>query len=436
MVVFGSLIAVIAVTALAILRLPARTVETLWAEDGGVFLRQALPSPLMAGIFDPYDGYLHVLPRALAHVALRLGPLDDYAVRVAWISCLCVGLISVAVYHLSSSTVPSRVTRVLLAAIPALLPVAPFEALGNTANLHWYMLWLAPWLLLRRPRGWPAMGALALAAFTASTTEIQTVAFLPLAVWAAVRDRRRLAAGLGLAAGLALQAATSLTYPRAASPDAVPWDFWSVVMGWLLQGGMSLVQPSSATVGAVWMFFGGWVLVVPALLIVAVLAVAWPASPEYRWGALGFVVASGVFWGAAQVVNNRDFMNYSLLTSDEWFHFSYLRYAVAPGMFLLGAAAFAAGGARSTPGPAWMAALGGSGARAMAGAAVAGAAVLVMLAHFFPAYSARAEGPVWAVQVAEARAQCDAEPGREFASGQTAPAGWRFEEVPIPCFRL
>ncbi|WP_077490081.1 hypothetical protein [Sinomonas mesophila] len=372
------------------------------------------------------------MPRAIAHVALRLGPLDDYAVRVAWISCLCVGIISVAVYHLSSSLIPSRVTRILLAAIPALLPAAPFEVLGNTANLHWYMLWLAPWLLLRRPHGWPAAVGLAVAAFVAATTEIQTAAFLPVAVWAAVRDRRRIAAGIGLTAGVSLQFATFVIFPRTTSPDVVPWDPWSVVIGWLLQGGMSLVQPSSVAVGAIWNFFGGWVLVVPALVVVTVLAVAWRAGREYRWGALGCVVASGVFWAAAQILNNRAFLNFSLLTSEEWSRFGYVRYAVVPGMFLLGAAAFAAGGAA----PGRPSSEDAVGTRALRSAAVTGAAAVVMLAHYFPTYSARSDGPVWSSQIAVARALCEAEPGREFASALVAPAGWDLEEVPLPCFRL
>ena len=74
-------------TLAAWLRLPGLTRGTLWAEDGGVFLRQALGRPFLTGILDPYDGYLHLLPRGLAHLSLRTGPLEAYAERITNTAC-------------------------------------------------------------------------------------------------------------------------------------------------------------------------------------------------------------------------------------------------------------------------------------------------------------------------------------------------------------
>ncbi len=436
--VIANLVAVISITLAAFWRLPGQTTETLWAEDGGVFLRQALTSQFASGIFDPYEGYLHVLPRTIAHIALRTGPIEDYAVRVAWISCLCVGLIGVAVFHLSRHSVPSTATRVLLAIIPALLPAGPLEALGNTANLHWYMLWLTVWLLVYRARNLAAKILVPVAAFVASSTEIQTVAFLPLLVWAVWRDRRRLPAAMALIVGIVMQGVTFLTFPRSTSPDAAPWDLPSVAMGWLLQGVVSLLQPSSAAVGAAWNFFGGWVLLPPIVLVCVVLWLGWNNGGASRVGTVGFLLASGMFWAAAQLINNRAFMNYAELSRDEWFHFTYLRYAVASGMFALGAAAFAAGGRQSRPEveeqPPPRNAI--ERLRRYGPAAVGGAVVVVLLAGFFPSYSARSAGPVWSEQVAAARAACDADPKLETAPARVAPAGWQFEKVPIPCYRL
>ena len=39
----------------------------------------------------------------------------------------------------------SSAARVGVAAIRVLLPITRFEAIGNMANLHWYMLYLIPW---------------------------------------------------------------------------------------------------------------------------------------------------------------------------------------------------------------------------------------------------------------------------------------------------
>lgn len=423
----ASIFGIVALTVLAWLRLPSSTAGTLWAEDGGIFLRQALDSNFVKGIFEPYEGYLHVVPRILSHIALRLGRIDDYAVIISLLSCLTVAVVGCAVYYLSSQLIPSVAPRLMLAIIPILLPVAPFEALGNTANLHWYMLWLVVWLLLYRPSRWLTSSGLAVAAFLAAATEIQAIVFLPVGLIAGWRDRKRIPPTAGLIVGLIMQVSTSVRFPRSVSPDVVPWDIPSLVIGWLLQGVESTVQPSGAAVGPAWNAVGGWLLVIPALSALAVAVIGWRVGGVVRFGSLGFLMASGVFWAAAQILNNRKFMNYAEMAPADWLHFGYLRYAVAPGMFFLGAVVILSEGSlrRSRPeGRLWL------------GPMLLGAVALILFANFFPTNTGRWDGPVWAEQVASARVSCESNPTEQTGTALVAPLGWEYGKVPIPCSRL
>lgn len=423
-------------TVLAWGRLPASTAQTLWAEDGGIFLRQAFNSNFFVGIFDPYEGYLHVVPRMLAHIALRLGPIEHYAVVISLLSCLVAALVGVAVFHLSRQLVGSVVTRVVLAVIPVLLPVVPFEVLGNTANLHWYMLWLVIWVVLYRPKRWVTSCGLAVIAFLAAATEIQTIVFLPVGIVAALRDRKRIPATIALAIGLAMQVSTALRFPRSVSPDVVPWDVPSVIIGWLLQGVYSTVQPSASSVGAAWTAVGGWVLVFPALFAVVTAIVGWRAGGLVRVTSLGLLAASGVFWAGAQILNNREFMNYAHMTSAEWANFGYLRYAVAPGMFFLGAVAISASSTSSRTDDRLDPRRSRFGRQAWWRPAALGAVALILSVNYFPSFTGRWNGPVWSSQVVAARVSCTSNPSEQSAVAVVAPAGWEYGRVLLPCTRL
>lgn len=423
-------------TLVAWIRLPGLTRETLWAEDGGIFLRQAMDSRLLAGLMDPYDGYLHVLPRLLAHISLRLGPLEGYAERITWLSCGCIGLVGAAVFFLSRSRVPSVGSRLFLAVIPALLPVAPLEVMGNTANLHWYMLWLMPWIILHESRGRSFNVLLLLVSFVAATTEIQTVLFVPL-IWFAVRAKRQWGGSVGLLLGLALQFITYVSFPRSVSQDAVPWDLGSVIIGWLLQGGMSSVESSASSVGVGWTYFGGALLVVPVLMLLAPASAAAFKGRATLIAVLASLGVSAALWFAAQIFNNRAFMNYSSFTNQEWLKFDFLRYAAAPAMFALGALALASGrfhwsSETERPAPPPAAQRRGLTWQNSCGAVLA----TILFFGFFPPTSSRADGPSWGEQVSAGRSACASDPQLAEVAAFVAPRGWEYGRVAISCKRL
>lgn len=432
----GAVLGAAALTLAAWIRLPGLTNGTLWAEDGGIFLRQAMDSRFLAGVMDPYDGYLHLLPRLLAHLALRTGPLEAYAERISWLSCACVGLVGVAVFFLSRPYVSRLSGRVLLAVIPALLPIGPLEVLGNTANLHWYMLWLVPWLLIHPARTVAFNAGLAALAFVAASTEIQTVLFVPLVVLA-VRTRRQWGGSVGLLMGLAMQFITYASFPRSVSKDAVPWDLGMVLIGWLTQGGMSNIESSASSIGVGWTYFGGALLLVPVALLITPLVAGAVRGRATLLVVVAFVGVSAALWFAAQVFNNRPFMQYSSFTNEEWLKFDFLRYAAAPAMFALGGLAVATGGFRWSQEVQGIPGTLGSTRRVLRWETICSTVLVTILAFgFFPPTSARADGPSWQEQITVGRAACAADPQLVEVPAFVAPRGWGLERVAISCNRL
>ncbi|MBT2531669.1 hypothetical protein J7E83_05940 [Arthrobacter sp. ISL-48] len=420
-------VAAVALGLLAWGRLPLLARRTVWAENGGVFLRDVLANGDLMSIPLSYDGYLHVIPRMLASLAHAVVPLQGYALAMSLLTCLAVGAISVAVVHLSRSVTEAVPVRLMIAAIPVLLPIGPHEVLGNAANLHWYLLWLMPWLLLYKPKSRAAAGGMFLAAFLTAASEIITGMFLPLAVWAAFR-RRNFAAPAGLALGVVLQVLTTLTKPRfsgAAPSDAV--DIPSVLLGFGLLPIGSIWHADSRTLASNIISFGGWALFIPCLLVVALLAYVLVAGGRgLKLTALGALGASVLCWVASVVLSGSTIFNYAHYTATDWAtEFVYIRYAAAPAMFLLLLVPLAAAVALTR-----------GHVNQRTAFAVAGMFVAFLLASYLPASTVRDAGPSWSAGVSEARAACEADPSLPTAAVLVAPVAWKFDQVQIPCSEL
>ncbi|WP_120617533.1 hypothetical protein [Corallococcus sp. CA049B] len=137
------------------LRSHARLVQAhLWAEDGAVFLTDALAHGLGA-TFIPYAGYLHIVPRLLA-LGLSLLPIEAFALGLAFV----VLAVDAAVFALIARIrfrwlVPHDGVRVLAAMAFCFLP-GTWEVTGNLANLHSILFYAAMFVALQdleRPLG-------------------------------------------------------------------------------------------------------------------------------------------------------------------------------------------------------------------------------------------------------------------------------------------
>ncbi len=371
--------------------------EVAWAEDSGQFLEDRLAFGPFRTIWRPYAGYLHLLPRLLVDMSVALRPIDEYATTVNALSCLCVGVISGLVFVLSRRHVTSWAMRVLLAAVPAITPLGPVEIAGNTANLHWYLLFLAPWLFAFRPRSWWSAAAIAVGAGIATCTEIQTAVFLPLFLLNR-RERRVLPVAAIALAGVAAQSATALTHPRPMGHGSdAPLD---MMLGYFAQPIAGSWDANVRAVGTAIHAYGWWIVVVPGLLLLAAIAVGTlQARGTERWMLISSVGGSVVAWFAALTLNAGANQNWSTFTLAQFREVGPSRYAAAASMFLLAGVVIAADSliARGT------ATLSAIGVVLIVAVLVAGA-VNLQVSH------RRDGGPVWATQVDAARPECLAHP--------------------------
>lgn len=433
---------------------------TVWAEDGGVFLRERLASGVDGTLLRPYAGYLHLVPRLVVDLAVHR-PVEQYALTVTAACCVVVGVVATAVFLLSRDVVPRRWLRVLLAAVPVVLPMAPVEIAGNAANLHWYALVLVPWLFAHRARSWPGAAVVAVLALAATLTELQSVVFLPLLVLAwqpigpggpsspdgGVRSSgvatrlRALPVTVAAVVGCTAQVVAALTTERASQrghPSAA-----DVVAGYLLQPVAGLWDRRVAPVGAAVAEHGGWVLVVPALAVLVVLVLAFLVAP---WRARALLVAfaggSVAVWTGALLANLSANGRWGTLDVAGLAAVGPSRYAAAAGMLLLSAVVLAAallvergtgqgrgtsqgrGTARSR-GTRW----GGTARvlRSALGWCVVALVVATSVTNAAPGASTRSDGPEWAPQVRDAEPACRTDPTRVLEV-RTAP--WSAQ---VPC---
>ena len=199
--------AVLAGTAVGLLRQPgAGALDTVWAEDGAVFLGEATRHGALEAVGMSYAGYFHLVPRLLTAVA-TLFPPSAAATVLAIEAALVVASLAVLVYASSAELLRSPLSRFLVAAPVVVVPVAQSDVLNSVANLHWYGLYALFWILLWRPASAAAKTVAVLLVALVATSDILVLTFLPLAVCEAWRGRQRHAVVLAgvLGAGVAAQ---------------------------------------------------------------------------------------------------------------------------------------------------------------------------------------------------------------------------------------
>lgn len=399
------------VAVVAFLRLSPVARATIWAEDGAVFIaRAAEPALLTRWIFTPYDGYTHALPQLIGIVAWNFVPISFIAIAVTAACCAVVGAVAAGVFSLTARWGLNIPGRLFLAAITVLVPDLTFEVLGNLANLHWFLLWLTPFVLLTRPRTWGGAVGLGVLVFAIATSEIQSFVFAPLLLWH-LRDRLRWPMVAGMLAAGVLQGMAVLggSRDRGSRPSLS-----SIIDGYFLQvpltGFAGTGQGASALVA-----HSGWLIAYAAAVPFAICGL-WYAGRSRRRAAVValFVGASGVLWIAGFAINYDDSWNYAHMDPGALAAgIAQLRYAVVPTMFLFALIGLAVGGDRAprhrlSP--------------AASGALIVAACTLIASFHVANGAS-RPGGPTWAHGIQAARVTCQ-DPAITRAEVPIAPAPW------------
>jgi hypothetical protein len=172
---------------------PSIALNSLWAEDGPIFLQGALSGGFFHNLVHTYAGYLVVVPRLIGDVG-GLVPLRDAPAAIAITSALVVATSGLVVWIASAGLIRNPWLRGTLAVLTVLAPVASLESIASASYVLWYMLFASFWLLLWRPRTdrAAAFGAVFILLTALSTPEIWFFAPLALLRGLAARSRRDL----------------------------------------------------------------------------------------------------------------------------------------------------------------------------------------------------------------------------------------------------
>lgn len=204
-----SLLWLVAASWLQLIRMTgsARPWNSLWAEDGGIFLTNAYQRGLTGNLFRPSGGYYQVICRLLAQPAGHL-PVSWGAAWIAWSAAVVVALCSLIVWNRAQLVVRHLGARVALALLVPFLPQVIFEVTGAVNDVHWYLDYTLFWVLIVPPRS--IRGCIATALFAVLVGLSDPLAGLMLLVaavawWVSGRDRRALAGPFGLVVAIVIQ---------------------------------------------------------------------------------------------------------------------------------------------------------------------------------------------------------------------------------------
>jgi hypothetical protein len=397
------LLAVAAILAGAVVSLARQpgigALDTVWAEDGQIFLTGAVNDSLPEALATSYAGYFHLVPRLLAELAAAT-PASWDALVIAVSAAAVTAVLAVLVYVASAAHLPSRIARVVAATVVLVAPLAQNDVPNSIANLHWPALYALFWVLLWAPSRWPGRAVAVATVALVVTSDILVVALLPLAIvrLAVRRDRYSAVLATVFAAGVALQLLGLLAGTSSRETDFNPV---RAAIGYVLRA------VPGALVGTRWLGYdhtsARWLVLaaVAWLLVLAAVLVAWRRLTRPAWT----LAAVAAFHSVALYV----LPVFLSGTATE-------RYALAPAMLLVVAML-----ALLPPG------LSRSGAAGLVFVTL----LAVVCAVNLRLPNARADGPSWGEELDRARLECS-EPDAVAARLRLPPAGndWHAD---LPC---
>lgn len=219
------LLAFLVATAATLLRqIGVPKVRTIWAEDATIFAGCAYAHPTPAAcLLEPYNGWIHVVPRLGAQLAV-LAPPEALPLALASIAAIVTGLAAATVSVAVRNASESWVAGLLAGASLALTWQAGREVGGSVTNLEWILLAAAIIVIVASWAGHRAGGAdVALVVAAGLSTAFAPVLPALGVVGVALRRPR---AGLIVAAGAlaaAVQVIAGLTNTRT-PPGQQPFD--------------------------------------------------------------------------------------------------------------------------------------------------------------------------------------------------------------------
>ena len=309
------------------------SLNSLWAEDGPIYLQEALTQDFWHAITSTYATYLVLVPRLIAEGA-TLAPLKDAPAAISILSASVVALSGFVVWQASAAHIRDPYLRGALTALAVLVPVAGLESIDSAAYVPWYMLFASFWILLWRPR--TTTGAV-LAGLFVLATGLSTPGvwfFLPLALLRAVtaRDRRDLAILTGFAIGAAVQVPVLAFNDEQAVTPMWTGDIWTVYLQRIVDG-----APFGLRLGGVAWAHLGWPLLIA--LLAGAAAGLW-AAVKYSTRAALYIAAIAIPTSLAMFVVSlyQRAVGTQMLWAEGVHNGTGSRYAIVPALLAVSAA--------------------------------------------------------------------------------------------------
>jgi hypothetical protein len=111
----------------------------MYAEDGALFLSDALKFNFPYDLFEPAAGYSTLIMR-LGGRFVSLFPLVDAAMAGAIFSAICLSVLAAGIFQFNNFSTRNFWGRLLLSLSFLFLPLASFSAVGNIANLYIFFI--------------------------------------------------------------------------------------------------------------------------------------------------------------------------------------------------------------------------------------------------------------------------------------------------------
>lgn len=291
------------------------------------------------------------------------------------------------------------------------------KGVGDLNNIHYYLLYLFPWLLFAVPRSRRAMCGLAVVAALSVLSEPQLIIYLPLV--ALVFWKRPFTRILGVVwvVGMIAQV-LSTTHHRQSDLH----DVKSGIAGYLVNVVGTNFTPNGPALGSLIARSGwGWLITI-GVLILAVIG--WLVRQTRSWTRLAvvsMVLASPVAWAMAYYLNDHRSFRVDLMSDQQLEHLTLTRWGTGAAMLLAAVIPFCADVVSSRyPAARWVPPVMVTGM------------VAVMCIGFSRSDNIRNNGHPWTAELAVARVVC-ANPEVEVAAVPQSPRTWT---IAIPCSRL
>jgi hypothetical protein len=121
--------------------------STLYAEDGQIYLSDAINSGAWNNILKTYAGYIDV-PARLSAAVTTLFPIKEFALVNTLVLLFWITLCTLIVFYSAKRLMDNNVLAVCCSAFFVFNPAGRFESSGNLTNLHFFLMATASILMI------------------------------------------------------------------------------------------------------------------------------------------------------------------------------------------------------------------------------------------------------------------------------------------------